>query len=88
VDKDEAMPMRVPAAAYQRLRQLVSKVAREGWRSVGCPDRDDPPTLGAVLGEALEQFEDQHYSESGLLERAGKITPREKRALRALAHKR
>jgi len=60
VDKGDAMPVRVPAEAYARLKRLASKTARDGWRSIGCPDRDDPPTLAAVLSVALAEFESRH----------------------------
>lgn len=60
----EAMPVRIPTEAYERLKRMVSKTAREGWRSVGCPERDDTPTIASVLGAALEQFEKRHSQKS------------------------
>jgi hypothetical protein len=58
--RQEAMPVRVSPDAYDCLKRLTSKAAREGWRSVGFPERDDPPTLSAVLGAALTALEQAH----------------------------
>lgn len=50
--KVEAMPVRVPASAYERLQQLANRAARDGWKSLGS-DRSDLPTMAAVIDEAL-----------------------------------
>lgn len=49
-------PIRIPAEAHEHAKRLAAKVARDGWRSLGV-DRDDLPTLGAVIQEALARIE-------------------------------
>jgi hypothetical protein len=44
--------MKVPRAAYEEAQALTAHAARYGWSSLGI-DREDAPTLAAILEEAL-----------------------------------
>lgn len=50
--RQNALPVRVPGETYTQLKELAARAARDGWRSLGV-DRDDPPTLAAVISEAV-----------------------------------
>jgi hypothetical protein len=53
--KDDAHPIRVSATAYEHAQALLTYVAKHGWRGLGI-DREDPPTITAVLEAALESI--------------------------------
>ena len=44
--------IKLPNAAYERLKQLAADIARHGWAAYGV-DRADPATQAAVMDEAL-----------------------------------
>jgi hypothetical protein len=46
-------PIRVTPAAHENAKRLVALASAHGWRVLGV-DRADPPTLQAVLEEALK----------------------------------
>lgn len=45
-------PVKIPGASLELLRDLSAFTARNGWAALGI-DRDDPPTLTALLEEAV-----------------------------------
>lgn len=53
--KDDAHPIRVSATAYEHAQTLLTYVAKNGWRGLGI-DREDPPSITAVLEAALESL--------------------------------
>ena len=51
-----ALPVRVPPGAYARLQRLAARAVHDGWSSLDA-ERDDLPTLAAVVDEALLKLE-------------------------------
>ena len=47
--------MKVPGAAYEEAQALAAHAARYGWSSLGI-DREDAPTLAAIIEEAIHQL--------------------------------
>jgi hypothetical protein len=52
MSKTKPMPVKIPAAAYDTLRELAAFAARFGWSALGI-DRDDAPTNAALIEEAI-----------------------------------
>ncbi len=46
------MPVKVPADSIDTLRELSAFTARHGWAALGI-DREDPPTMTALMEEAI-----------------------------------
>jgi hypothetical protein len=51
----QALPVRVQAETYKVLHILAAKAARDGWKSLGV-DREDPPTLAAMIDAAVTKL--------------------------------
>jgi hypothetical protein len=49
-------PMKVAPETLDRARALVEHIAQNGWASIGS-DRRDPPSIAAVVAEALLMLE-------------------------------
>ncbi len=52
---DERQPVKVSRDAYALARNLMAKASRHGWASLGV-DREDPPSVMAIIDEALRRF--------------------------------
>jgi len=50
-----ATVIRVQGVTHRTLQTLAARIARDGWKSLGI-DREDPPTLTAVLDAAVTYF--------------------------------
>ena len=46
-------PVKLSYSTYEQARALLAQVSRHGWASIGV-DRDDPPSLGSVIEEAMK----------------------------------
>ena len=53
--------MKIPADALDTLRELSAHTARHGWASLGI-DRDDPPTMTALIEEAIRLLAERRDS--------------------------
>jgi hypothetical protein len=48
----QGQSIKIPAAAYEQLKQLAADIARHGWAAYGI-DRTDPAIQTAVIEEAI-----------------------------------
>jgi len=42
--------------SYERLKKIVDKILRDGWRKIGS-NRSDQPTLANAIDEAISRLE-------------------------------
>lgn len=47
--------IKIPAEARVELDKLIALASQTGWRSLGI-ERNDVPTLGAIVLEAIKRF--------------------------------
>jgi hypothetical protein len=47
--------IRVPMDTYGLLQQIVARIARDGWHSLG-EDRTDTPTIRSVVDAAIRRL--------------------------------
>lgn len=71
-------PIRVDEATYDLVREVVSRVARDGWRVVG-QDRADAATIKSVVSAAIFRL---------ATELEVKVAPKASRAARAKSARR
>ena len=50
--------VKVTRELHDRLRALLEHVSRHGWQSIGI-DRGEPPSLSAILDEAIRILENR-----------------------------
>jgi hypothetical protein len=52
---DKRAVVSMPREVHQRLREVLDQVAHQGWSAFGI-DRHDPPSLGAIIDEGINQL--------------------------------
>lgn len=52
----EWVTVKVPKQAREQADKLIQILSKEGWKHFGI-NRDDPPTLGAVIEEGIRSLE-------------------------------
>jgi hypothetical protein len=53
MSQTERAVVKLPAETHRQAKGALAQVARYGWADFGI-DRDDPPTLGSVIEEAIK----------------------------------
>jgi hypothetical protein len=48
--------VKIQSATHRKTKRLVEAISKIGWAALQS-DRQDPPNLGTVIDEAIEQFE-------------------------------
>lgn len=54
--KDPTTTVKVTRSLHRRMHAVLEHVSRNGWASIGV-DRGEPPSLSAILDEAIAVFE-------------------------------